>query len=217
VKRALVVDRDPRVLRKVALELGRMGYSVETFDSTLGVTPDLFALEDPALVVIDTGLPGLDVPELVRGLPDVEVVLIDAALRPDWVMRGAQVLELAAGEFDALALIDDALDRRGAASNAFAVKLDLFSPHNVYRTAGGQRGIFIATTRMPEIGDIVAIEVDVLGYTFTAKGFVAWQRERSALGGPVPSGVGVELKGTTAADEAAIARFMEARAPIEHL
>jgi CheY-like chemotaxis protein len=67
----LLVDEDPAVRGMMAQSLGKMGYRIAETDSADGVR-QLAALELPALILVDRGLPGA--PTILASLKDDPVV-----------------------------------------------------------------------------------------------------------------------------------------------
>jgi two-component system, OmpR family, KDP operon response regulator KdpE len=76
----LVVDDEPPILRALSAALRARGYAVET--ATTGRSAiDMVALHEPALVVLDLGLPdldGLDVCRRIRGWSEVPIIVLTA-------------------------------------------------------------------------------------------------------------------------------------------
>ena len=169
LQRAVVIDRDPNLLSRLTAELGRAGYAVETLNSTTGLTPDLLALSEPNLVVLDAGLPDLSLPAvlvLFRSLKSrlqvrLMVVGVGAAAeasklgadlmisREKLLREGAAALGIissAPESLDVRKLIDEVLGRKGSNSSEVAakqpkyeVRLDLFSESQLYVVKKGEQ------------------------------------------------------------------------------
>ena len=169
LQRAVIIDRDPSLLSRLTAELGRAGYAVETLNSTTGLTPDLLALSEPNLVVLDTGLPDLSGPAvmvLFRSLKsrlqvklmvvgvgtETEAIKLGADLfipREKLLSEGAAALGIASAApepLDVRKLIDEVLGRKIANDShkavqnpKFEVRLDLFSESQLYVVKKGEQ------------------------------------------------------------------------------
>ena len=244
LKKAVVVDRDEAVLTRLATELKAAGYLVESLDSTLGLTPDLLARSEPGLLVIDSGLPGLETSALlvlIRSMrartslrvvlsTDDEPAILQRRLGADLVVRRTKLLSEGARALgvtstskvpalDVRSLIDEVLGGKPQLlAKAVQVRVDLFSQSNFY-SPGGEAdataaGLFWATASPPPLGQKVDLTVDLNGKSLVLHGEVVWQRAAGALGPKLPPGVGIRLDGTAAADREGIQKFFEFRQPI---
>jgi len=88
----LVVDDDPKLLRLVRRELQAEGYQVITAsDGETGL--QAIVDEEPALVLLDIMMPGIDGLEVcrrVRRFSEVPIVMLTAKGQPDDVVSGLQ-------------------------------------------------------------------------------------------------------------------------------
>src|SRR5262245_26747577 len=79
-ERLLLVDDDPRVLSAVGRRLGFEGFSVDLAASGADAL-DLFAVRQPALVILDVMLPemdGLEIARRLRQISDVPILMLTA-------------------------------------------------------------------------------------------------------------------------------------------
>ena len=241
VQRAVVVDRDAMLLSRLAAELGRSGYAVETLASTLGLTPDLLELSEPDLLLIDAELPGMDragllvIARSLKARRSLQIIIstdgepaafprqiaADRVLRrSELLARGASALGLsvaAESKLDLRELLDRVLGHQGAAKDeTLTVQVDLFSKSNFYAAPGTARpaGVFFATAVLLPVGQRVTLELKLLERPpVRAVGDVAWQRPHSSFGGRMPTGVGIRFVELPAPDREAIDRFLEVREP----
>jgi len=78
VSTAVVIDSDPRSVRLLDAALRRWRFAVVSTDRASGVT-DLIALYRPALVLLDTAMPGLsgtDIVRFIRRSPELAATLV---------------------------------------------------------------------------------------------------------------------------------------------
>ena len=241
LKKAVLVDRDPKLLDRLSAELARGGIAVEALSSTSGLTPDLLALSAPDWLVVDAELPGLSRPArlvVVRSrkarLPLLRVgVTTDgdpaaaqqacgasaAVSRGALVVEGARPLGIgAAGEVDVRAIIDGVLGRAPAIKGAqrYEIAVDLFSDHTFWIGRGGKPlGVFVATTVQPPVGEKVELKLELMGKrTLLVHGAVAWQRSRRAFGAKQPPGVGIALADLSEEEKLVVDRFLDQREPL---
>ncbi|MGC4122543.1 MAG: hypothetical protein QM765_49800 [Myxococcales bacterium] len=238
LRKAVLVDRDPALLDRLAVELARGGAAVETLSSTAGLTPDLIALSAPDWLVIDAGLPGLSraalfvlVRSLRARLPLARVVVVaegglDAAReapgatalsRATLVADGAAALGIVATAVDVRVVIDSVLGRVAAAPGGqrYEVAIDLFSDATFWVGKDQAMGVFVVTSVPPAMGEQVALGVSLMGRKpLELKGVVSWQRTRRSFGLKQPPGVGVKLVGVDEEQRLAIDRFIEQREPL---
>lgn len=241
LRRAVVVDRDPAVLARLEVELGRLGYAVETVDSVVGLTPDLVALSQPNVLVLDAGMPGLDAAGLfvlVRSLKarlQLKVAVSteeDARAlkeklgadhcvsRVELVASGVQAFGVKAQaekSIDVRALIDEVLGKRAPSEQtAFEVKLDLFSESRLcVGRDGGAPGVFVATTDLPAVGQRVELKLNLFGKRkLHLRGEVAWHRAPSGYGGAKSSGFGAKLLDLSEEENRALMQLLEIREPL---
>ncbi len=239
---AVIVDRDPALLARLAAELSACGFATETLASTLGLTPDLLELSAPNLVVLDAELPGIEWPAVLvitrslkarrsarivlstEGPPEVMAkrVPADQVLpRQKLLVEGARALGFTPGQeplLDVRALLDEVLgSRAGRAGQPLEVRVDLFSKSNLYRLAGDAdvSGVFVASSLFLPIGQRVKVSLELLSrHRIETEGEVVWHRPHSSFGGRVATGFGIKLLSLSAAHQQVIARFLDAREPL---
>ncbi len=242
LRRAVAVDRDPGMLASLTVELGRSGFTVETFASTVGLTPDLLALGRPDFLVIDGGLKGLDAAALlvlVRSMKARLPVRIALSTEQDPVAlakktgadvvvtreqlrtEGVKALGLVPGEgerLDVRAILDEVLGRpEFQPVQVLKVKLDLFSESRLFisRATQGSAGVFVATSLLPPLGQQLQLELELFGKnTVRTPGEVVWHRSRDGFSAKMAAGIGVKLLDVSEPDRALIDRYLEVREPL---
>ncbi len=242
LRRAVVVDRDPSLLASLTVELGRSGFTTETFNTTVGLTPDLLALGRPDLMVVDGGLQGLDLPAimvLVRSMKarlpiqialstDEDAEALARKTGADLVVarqklkaEGAKALGALAsqgGKVDVRAILDEVLGRPEFQQvQVLKVKLDLFSESRLFisKAAKGSVGVFVATSLLPPLGQRVGLELELFNkHTLRTAGEVAWHRSRDGFSAKMPAGLGVKLVDLSEQDRMLVDRYLEVREPL---
>ncbi len=238
---AVIVDRDPLLLSRLASELAKCGYATETLSSTLGLTPDLLELSGPNLLLVDAELPGMErsaLQVIVRSLKarrQTRVIVSttqDPALlsrvaadkvvrRSDLTVEGIRALGIelvSEAPLDLKALLDEVLGRQIAGpAPQLSIRLDLFSKSNLYVFARDSEvsGVFFATSVLLPLGQKVQVSLDLLGRSkIESAGEILWQRPHSSFGGRVATGVGIRLLELGGPERELIRRFVDVREPL---
>lgn len=241
LKRAVLVDRDPRLLSRLTGELSRSGFIVESLSSGVGLTPDLLELASPDFLLLDAELPGVKYPPalmvIVRSLKARRPVTIAVStggdpkgvklqIEPDLVVARAQLIEKGAGalgiplsntaKVDIRAIIDEVLGQKCVGElQPIRVKIDLFSKGNFYVGRDNQLGVFVPTLVLLPVGQKVEIQLELMDRpAFALTGNVAWQRSHSSFGGRVASGMGIKPIDIPADRRKEIDHFVKTRQPI---
>jgi Tfp pilus assembly protein PilZ/CheY-like chemotaxis protein len=235
--RAVLVDRDPLLLRRLTSELSRSGFVVEALASTVGLTPDLLERSHPDLLLLDNELPEIKHGALVvlirstKARRPLKVVVstereplpLVAQLAADLVIRrsqlaaeGARALGISLpteGPVDVRAIIDEVLGRNpGAKIQVLEVRIDLFSKANFYLGRDKAIGLFVPTADWLPVGQRVEVQLDLMGrQQILVKGEVAWQRPYGSFGGRASAGLGIAPDEMPEAQRKVIEHFLETR------
>lgn len=241
LRRALLVDRDPQVLTRLAAELSRAGYLTEALSSTVGLTVDLVTLARPDELYLDAELPGLSDAGLMvlcrsitaRGIevrlstdrpPGDYQSLVGGGLvlaRETLLAKGVAAFGVAVPDrpprIDVRAVLGEVLGRSVAPEVLpMEAKIDLFSKSNFYLGADGRlAGAFIATRTIPPVGQKVALTLELFGRKkIELSGRVDWQRPLSQVGLKTVTGVGIRFETIDEAARRSIQALLDEREPL---
>jgi hypothetical protein len=105
---------------------------------------------------------------------------------------------------------------------AVAAELGTHSPSNFYKGLSGNDiidhgGLFVATYKIPRIGNPVRLKVSMPGgYEFEANAIVRWRREASDAGNDAPPGFGAQFTEITPEARQLVYRYVRNREPLFH-
>jgi len=105
---------------------------------------------------------------------------------------------------------------------AVVAELGAHSPSNFYKGLSGNDiidhgGLFVATYKIPRIGNPVRLKVSMPGgYEFEANAIVRWRREASDAGNDAPPGFGAQFTEITPEARQLVYRYVRNREPLFH-
>jgi Tfp pilus assembly protein PilZ len=105
---------------------------------------------------------------------------------------------------------------------AVIAELGAHSPSNFYKGLSGNDiidhgGLFVATYKIPRIGNPVRLKVSMPGgYEFEANAIVRWRREASDAGNDAPPGFGAQFTEITPEARQLVYRYVRNREPLFH-
>jgi Tfp pilus assembly protein PilZ len=105
---------------------------------------------------------------------------------------------------------------------AVVAELGTHSPSNFYKGLSGNDiidhgGLFVATYKIPRIGNPVRLKVSMPGgYEFEANAIVRWRREANDAGNDAPPGFGAQFTEITPEARQLVYRYVRNREPLFH-